>query len=398
MFDTKAKSSAPACALGIDIGQCALKAIVLEQSGEGVAVRHAARVLTPPGAVQKGVLVRKRDTAAQIRQIARQAGVHLESASLAIPTDQVFVRWIDLPRMDGTALLAATPFEARKYLPYPIEKAEVVIVPAGPMGGPEGDRMRALLAAAPRDVVRSRAETLEMAGLKVGAIEIEPLAFIRALHTSGAGKNALWQGQPIVHVHLGEEASGMCVVQDMNLRFVHAISWGSSRLTQMLATALNCSPEEARALKEGVDVSIDPEGVFSWGAPGARQATEALVPEFERLRREIQRLLNYYRSLFPERSYEGILDRLILSGGTANLQGLTRFFSQMFQAEVTVRNPFQSFASHLVSDSFAAIAGHSTSFVVAVGLALGELYTGTQGLDRPVGERSREVVWRRRAA
>lgn len=395
MFGNKIKSSGPVCALGIDIGQCALKAIVLEQGREGVAVRHAARVLTPPGAVQKGVLVRKREVAAQIRQIVRQADAPLASASLAIPTDQVFVRWIDLPRMDEDALQAATPFEARKYLPYSIEKAEVVIVPSG---SSDGDRMRALLAAAPRDVVRSRAETLEMAGLEVAAIEIEPLAFIRALHTVGAGRNALWQGQPIVHVHLGEEASGMCVVQDMNLRFVHAISWGSSRLTQMLATALECSPEEAQALKESEDASIDPEGVFSWGQEGARQATEALVPEFERLRREIQRLLNYYRSLFPERSYEGILDRLILSGGTANLKGLNRFFSQMFQAEVTVRNPFQSFASHLVSGSFAAIAGHSTSFVVAVGLALGELHTGAQGLDQAAGERSREVVWRRRAA
>src|SRR6185437_12928372 len=94
MFQTQTKPSTSACALGIDIGQCAIKAIVLGQSGEGVAVRHAARVLTPPGAVQKGVLVGKREIAAQIRQIARQAGTHLESASLAIPTDQVFVRWI----------------------------------------------------------------------------------------------------------------------------------------------------------------------------------------------------------------------------------------------------------------------------------------------------------------
>lgn len=398
MFLPTIKSGSESIALGVDIGQCAIKAILLEESGDSVSVRHAARVLTSAGAVQKGVVVNRREVAAQIARIVRQAKTPLRAAALAIPTDLLVVRWIDLPAMDADALRAATRFEARKYLPYPVDKADVEIVPCEQIGSADAPRMRALLVAAPRDVVRSRAETLEMAGLDVARIEIEPFAFVRALNTVKAGKNEIWRGQPIVHVHLGEDASGMCVMQDMNLRFVHAISWGSSRLTQMLATDLGCAPDEARALKESETTEIDAEGVFSWYEAGVRRATEALVPEFERLRREIQRLLNYYRSLFPERSYEGILDRLILSGGTANLQGLTGFFSQMFQAEVTVRNPFQSFASHLESASFSAIAGHSTSFAVAIGLALGELPRETPRIAKPTGERDHEIVWRRGAA
>ena len=190
----------------------------------------------------------------------------------------------------------------------------------------------------------------------------------------------------------------MCVVQDSQLRFVHTISWGGDRLTGALIADTGCSPEEAQAIVEDEHAAVDLKGVLTWGAAEDQQSTIALAPEFDRLRREVQRLLNYYRSLFPERSYEGILDRLALSGGSANLKGMKEFFAEAFQAEVTTPNPFQSFASHLMSDSFAAMAGHSTSFVVAIGLALGSFEGSARSGDKETDIRRPENLWRRKAA
>lgn len=391
------KSEGRGSALGIDIGQYAVKAILLERMNEGIALRHAARDRMPPDAVQKGVVVARREVATLLRQIVQQSGASVRAASLAVPTEQMLVRWIDLPVMDGEALRAATRFEARKYLPYPVDQAEVAIVPME-QGRGDGERMRALLAAAPRDVVRSRAETLEMAGLEVASVELEPIALVRALSAPDGRQGMLWRGQPLAYVHLGGESSGMCVVQDTSLRFVHAISWGCNRLTQTLAAALDRTPEAARAITEQDDAQIDLNGVFSWDEEGERRESDALVPEFDRLYREIQRLLNYYRSLFPERSYEGILDRLVLCGGSADLSGLDRYFSAMFQVEVAVRNPFQSFASRLLTDSFTMVERHSASFAVAVGLALGDLQTDTLPERGAQTSRAREFVWRRKAA
>ena len=69
--------------------------------------------------------------------------------------------------------------------------------------------------------------------------------------------------------------------------------------------------------------------------------TEAFTPELDRLRREIQRLLNYYRSLFPERSYEGILDKVVLCGGAAGLNGLADISPASLQVEISIQNPLQ---------------------------------------------------------
>ncbi len=384
--------------LGIDLGCHAIKAVLLERTAETIVARYAGYVLTPPNALQKGVLVEQRAVAAQIRQMVRQCGYDARAASIAIPIEHLVVRLIDLPAMDDEALRTASRFEARKYLPYPVDKAEVVIIPVGQTVDNEGTtRMQALLAAAPRDVVRSRAETLEMAGLEVAGVEIEPLTLMRAFRAEGGPQNTIWSGQPSVYVHLGQKSSGMCVVQGTNLRFVHAISWGSSRLTQALAAGIGCSLEEAREIEESPTAVISASGNFLWGEGENRRETGALIPEMERLGREMQRLLNYYRSLFPERSYEGILDRLLVSGGRANIKGLHHFFAELFQLDVEVRNPFQSFETHFSLDGFAAINGRNHSFAVAIGLALGDLQRESRACQSQAGQ-SREFVWRRSAA
>lgn len=383
--------------LGLDLGHYAIKAVLLERTAEAIVARYAGYALTPQDALQKGVLVEQRAIAAQIRQMVRQSGYDARAASIAIPIEHLIVRLIDLPAMDDEALRTASRFEARKYLPYPVDKAEVVIFPVGQTVDSEGTtRMQALLAAAPRDVVRSRAETLERAGLEVAGIEIEPLTLMRTFCAEGGTQNTIWSGQPSVYVHLGQKSSGMCVVQGTQLRFVHAISWGSSRLTLALAAGIGCSLEEACEIEESPSAVITANGNFSWGEGEDRRETGALIPEMERLGREMQRLLNYYRSLFPERSYEGILDRLILSGGRANLKGLHHFFTELFQLEVEVRNPFQSFETHFSLDGFAAINGRNHSFSVAIGLALGDLQRETRTSQSQAG-RPREYVWRRSA-
>lgn len=398
MPDRNTKQSGHSRTLGIDIGQYAVKAILLERSAGTIVAHYAGHHLTPHDALVKGILVDQRTVAQQITQMVRESGIDVRAASIAIPIDQLIVRPIDLPAMDDAALLTATRFEARKYLPYPVDNAEVVIVPLGQTVDRDGTpRMRALLAAAPRDVVRSRAETLEMAGLEVASIEIEPLTLMRAFRADITQQNTIRGGQPFVYVHLGQRSSGMCVVQDTHLRFVHSISWGSSRLTQAIASNIGCSLAEAVEIEESGSAMIAPNGNFSWGEGESRRETGALMPELERLGREMERLLNYYRSLFPERSYEGILDRLIISGGRANLKGIHQFFAQLFQLDVEIRNPFQAIETHLSVNGFAAINGRNHSFAVAVGLALGDLQRENQASQSQMGA-TREYVWRRNAA
>ena len=389
-------SDAAPYALGLDIGNHAIKAIVLKQTTQGYSVCYANRILNAESDTQDGV-VNTRNLAARLRRLLKQAGLPLTSASFALPTEHAQIRWIDLPQMTPEALRAATKFEARKYLPYSVEDAEAQLLAVEQSGDLEEGKMRALMVAAPRNLIVGRAEALEDAGLEVAHAEVETFPLLRSQKPMERAGSALWGGQPLTHVHLGHVASCMCVARDVDVRFMRAISWGSVRLSQALAERLEIEPEAARAILESPAAQLDELGALTWNAAGEAQQTDALVGELERLYREIQRLLNYYRSLFPERSYEGILDRIYLSGGAAGLHGLEDYFSRALNFEVTISNPFQLVTLQLSPESFAAVTGHRTEFGIAVGLAMGALEAGRYAEARQ-GQRMREFVWRRKAA
>src|SRR5436309_2279307 len=112
MFHRKTRSATVRRALGIDIGCHAVKVIVLEETTEGVAVTHAARLPTPPGTVVDGEVVERGDLAGCLHEALRESGCSVRGAALSIPTPHVLLRWIDLPQMDPDSLRAATRFEA----------------------------------------------------------------------------------------------------------------------------------------------------------------------------------------------------------------------------------------------------------------------------------------------
>jgi type IV pilus assembly protein PilM len=386
-------------ALGIDIGQHSIKAVLLENSPSGFVLREAVQIPTPEGALHEGVIVRKREVAALLQQTVRGFSLAPDSASIAIPLEHSLIRWIELPHMDREALRAATRFEARKYLPYPVEKAAVQISTVEEDVVEEG-RMHALLSAAPEEIVRSHAETLEWAGLEVASVEPEAFALVRALRASDNRENrwgSFWHGQPTSYLHLGEEVSGLCIVQDSRVRFMRAVAWGGARLSAALAQADECTREQAIAILQTETTFVDDKGVCIWRDKNGRRTLENAASELERLGREIQRLLNYYRSLFPERSYEGLVQRIVLSGGTAGLKGLARYFTRAFQIDTIIGEPFQSLAHRLAQELPVPGGRHSAVYAVAVGLAQAELMTQIEAQERENRD-ARELIWRREAA
>ena len=227
--------------------------------------------------------------------------------------------------------------------------------------------------------------------------ELESFALLRALRESEGAPNVIWRGQSVAYVQMGHRASSMCVLQDTDVRFVRGIAWGGERLTQALSTQIGCDAPEAQEIKERADSAIDENGVFHWQEENALRMSEAFVPELDRLRREIQRLLNYYRSLFPESSYEGILDKVVLCGGAAGLNGLAEYFARVLRVEVSIQNPFHLVGIQGLPSEQQTDRNHSHGFAVAIGSAIGELQelaaTGGRSQHGPP-----EFVWRRKAA
>lgn len=250
--------------LGIDIGSYTIKLVVMAENGGTRSVRHLAQALTPLDAVQNNIVVAPRETADVLRRLIAETGVTLREAGLVLPMDQALVRWVDLPPMDTESLSAAAPFEASKYLRYPVEEAEVQLLPVSTEGEGDNRRLRAILAATPHNILQSRAETLHRAGLEVAFAEIEAFSLVRALQPRADRDSLFWRGQSRGYIQIGEQSSGICVAQDADIRFLHTISWGSSRLIRALMTAFDLTAEAAHERLESTESLLDAKGIFYW--------------------------------------------------------------------------------------------------------------------------------------
>ena len=395
MFRSARQQPTHCRALGIDLGRYSIKAVVVEETGNGLVVSHAASIRTPSGAIDQGIISDKPAIAAILRQMVKDFEVPISSAALSTPIDQTLVRWVEMPQLDSAALASAAKFEAKKYVPYPIEQAEVTFVPMETEDVLADHKIQGLLIAAPGEVVASRAETLELAGLEVDSIESEAMALLRALERQEAPKGRFWHGQSLAFLLLGEETSGMIVARDGMMTLNRAIPWGANRLVETLAERNSLSLDEARELLSLHDTYIGTDASLNWETHEATRQNNAISKDLRRLMNEIARIANYYASLYPASSYEGLFHHLILCGGLANTRGLTEYLSHGLQLSTRVCRPFQSEMWSLSARAYSSVSGNEAGMSVALGLALGKLETLIHSAE---GNPHREYLWQREAA
>ena len=127
-------------------------------------------------------------------------------------------------------------------------------------------------------------------------------------------------------------------------------------------------------------------------------ATETAVVDvssvLERLTRECLRLLRYFRSLHPERSYAGILDHMVLSGGPAGLRGLPEYLSGFLKLRVEPVRPFTGLSASIDGEAFRQLTLSQEAYTVGLGLAFCGL---DGGVNKKEGENERQFVWQRSA-
>ena len=95
---------------------------------------------------------------------------------------------------------------------------------------------------------------------------------------------------------------------------------------------------------------------------------EAIAPILSELATEIRRSLDYYRSRAQGRS----VDRVVVSGGTANLRNIDQFLQAELQVPVSVANPFAGMAVSSKNFDPAYLRTIASGFSIAVGLAARE--------------------------
>src|SRR5207244_1334314 len=198
----------------------------------------------------------------------------------------------------------------------------------------DGERVcRVLLVVAYRELVDRYVAACRKAGLTVVGIDLEAFALLRSLSTPRPAEAAAPEAA-LVAVAIGHDRSTFAVSDRTVCEFTRVLEWGGGALDAAVAQALDLSAPEAEPIKRTLSLAGGPapDGLTEEQASAAREAMRRQVQTFAR---ELVSSLQFYQG---QPGSLGI-GEIVLTGGTAHLDGLADELQRLIGVRVTVGDP-----------------------------------------------------------
>jgi type IV pilus assembly protein PilM len=365
--------------IGLDIGSSAIKLVQLQDTKNGVALYKAGSAPTPRESVKGGVVVDPLAVAKAIESLLEALQVESGTVTAGVAGPTVVVREVPLPVMSDRQLRKSIQWEARNYISFPVEDSivEFEVLERPPAG--EASQMRVMLVAAPRDMVDSQVEAVELAGLDPAAVEIQPFAMMRGiLATDGM---ATEEGDTTAVLGIGAAYTDITIMKDGMFVLSRMIPIAGDAFTEAIKNALDVDTEEATQLKETAMQVVSSEEERATLDPAAQQASRAIEPLLDELIREVRRSLAYhdYQQQAPDAGAGDLgVSRILLAGGSAKLPRVHEYFQAQLGVPVEIVSVFGN--GHLQAQGVNQeyLRSHAPTLLVGAGLALRELRSAKQ--------------------
>jgi len=353
---------------GIDIGQCALKALrcrAHEKEDQRIVVEafdyiEYPKILSQPEADPEELI---REALEQFLSRNELVG---DRIGISVAGQSGLARFIKLPPVESKKIPDIVKYEARQQIPFALE--DVVWDYQQLTGGSEEDGFalepEVGLFAMKRDQVARALEPLEAAGIEVDLIQLSPLAvynyvcFDRLEDLRSQPYNPEDPPESTVVISLGTDTTDLVVTNGYRV-WQRNIPIGGSHFTKSLSKELKLTFAKAEHLKRNATQADDPKAVF-----------QAMRPVFSDLLAEIQRSLGYFSSIEKSAKIGGI----IALGNAMKLPGLQRYLAQNLEQDVKPIEEFDRLSGGSVSAS-SQFTENILSFAVTYGLCI-------QGLDK----------------
>lgn len=369
--------------IGLDIGSSTIKAVQVEPTKMGFRIARAAQQKTPVGSVRDGIVVDRDVVAQAIRQMMKAAGISATGAVMAVSGPTVVVRQIKLPKMPEPALKKSIRYEAGKYISANVDESALAFEILGPVEN-EPDQMMVMLVAAPREVVDSRIEAVEKAGLEAVAVDLEAFALQRAL--VDCNRHKYDDGSLRALVDIGGAHSEVTILSGVNFALTRSIPIAGDTFTESLKNYLRVDAAEAERRKAEADLMFLVTGN---GTPDLLEAPRALQSMLDEMLREIRRSINYYQSQLPEGAALPSLSEIILAGGSSQMRGLAAYVEARLGTQVRVGNAFENPFFEAASEAEPWLREQAGRLGIALGLAVKEFMPSSVVSTSAAGPRGR---------
>ena len=344
--------------LGVDIGTTSIKIAEVKQ-GE-----QLPRMVNYGFLESRGHLLRSNDVLQTsslklfeeeamnlIKALVKEMKPTTDQVLASLPVFSAFMTVLNFPEMPPKDLDKAIALQAGQYVPLPISEVALDWIKVGEYKDDKGYKnQQILLISVAQEQIRRYQRLFKSIGLNLRGLEIESLALIRALVGTDPTPTAL--------VDIGSRSTNIVFAEDSQLKFGSQSDFASASLTQALTSSLNINALRAEELKRERGVS---------SASPDYELSTIMLPFLDVIINEVKKAeFNYHNQFSNARKIE----RVILSGGGANLIGIEKYFQREFLIPVIKASPFLKFEYPPSIEPLVAEVGPILS--VALGLTLKE--------------------------
>jgi len=338
--------------VGIDIGSHAIKAVLLSQSNEGYIIEDFAIEPMTRGAVVDREIQDIEAVGKVIAKIRQKISIKAKDAAAAVSGQTVITKMIYMDvALNEDELASQIEIEADSLIPYPLDEVSLDFESLD-INESDPSKVNVLLSAARTESVEARVAALESGDFHAKVIDVESYAVSRShdLCMSQLPEDAV--DKTVAIVDIGATMTLFSVTKAGKHLYSRDQIFGGEQYTRSIVSYYNKSFEEAEEAK--ITHDLPPNYTF-----------EVLAPFHTILMQQIRRAIQ----MFLTSSGADKVDYILVSGGTASIEGIEQLLTDELGIHTVVANPFNNMeiAKTINADELTKI---SPQFMVATGLAL----------------------------
>lgn len=326
--------------LGIDVGNYSIKVVELSKENTPRLVTYGF-IDQAPEIIKSDFKEAMATTVDLLKKICKKANVTTNKVAAALPVFSVFSSLINLPTMPKKELASAVRWEAKKFIPMPLQEMILewkVVEESKPSSNKqpaqskqdkkkssivEPGNTKILLTAAPKKLVQRYIDIFKMTGLELIGLETEIFSLQRAMM---GGDNV----STVVILDMGAVTSDICVIKKGIPVLTRSIDVGGIAITKAIADSLNIDLKRAEQFKRDI---------------GIQSGTNSQIPKtiesvLDPVINEIKHVFNIYRS----QSFDGEIEKVIISGGSAFLPNFSEYLSEALDVKTYIGDSWNQIA------------------------------------------------------
>jgi type IV pilus assembly protein PilM len=361
---------------GIDLGQCALKAIRLEMiDGEVTAtafdyIEHP-KILSQPDADPDQL------TREALDKFLSRNNLRGDQVVISVPGQSGLARFVKLPPVEERKIADIVKFEAKQQIPFPLEEVvwDFQKLSAGLVTDGFALETEIGLFAMKRDMVNRALQHFHDVNVEVHIVQMAPLALVNFVAHDLLGKapeggqaagqedekeeeeqdeEAAGKKQCVVALDIGTDNSNLVITDGEKIIWQRPIPLGGNHFTRALTKDLKLTFAKAEHLKRNAVKS-----------PDLKKILASLRPVLNDFVGEVQRSLGYFTNTHKDAHVK----YMVGLGNAFRLPGLQKFLQEKLQLEVRKLSGFKRLKGETVT-SAPQFTENILSFAVAHGLAL----------------------------